>query len=302
VLVTLLPGASRDNLLKNLRQIHNDTVNLRGGARPGDTAQQEIGRYLEWAANAVRILGMQIAAADVDRLVLTRGYDRLLSAAGLTGADMGTQRMLRYMLSTEVDARIAAFDEAARLLQGQVTRWSPQAAYLAPDTSFYIRHEDKLREADFRKLLGVFEWPVRVLVPIAVVDELDRLKESKDQHVRWRAGHTLGVLDEVLRDPAMPGTLTPADYSKVHDGGFAVGPVVMDLLLDPPGHVRLPIADDEIVDRIAAVQPLAGETVTLVTYDTGMAMRGRAAGLNVIKPPRDMGPNNLGPAGLPSAS
>ena len=36
-----------------------------------------------------------------------------------------------------------------------------------------------------------------MLVPIVVVDELDRLKDTKDPHVRWRAGYTLGVLDRV---------------------------------------------------------------------------------------------------------
>ncbi len=48
---------------------------------------------------------------------------------------------------------------------------------------------------------------------------------------------------------------------------------------DPPGHVRLPHADDEIVDRLAAVRALAGRQVTLVTYDTGMAFRAGLAGL-----------------------
>lgn len=30
-----------------------------------------------------------------------------------------------------------------------------------------------------------------------MVDELDRLKDTKDPHVRWRPGYTLGVLDRV---------------------------------------------------------------------------------------------------------
>ncbi|GAA2705233.1 hypothetical protein ACFY2R_26535 [Micromonospora olivasterospora] len=57
----------------------------------------------------------------------------------------------------------------------------------------------------------------------------------------------------------------------------------MDVVFDPPGHTRLSITDDEIVDRAAALQTLAGRRVRLLTYDTGMAMRGRNAGLTVHK-------------------
>ncbi|MEU7802515.1 hypothetical protein AB0B10_24970 [Micromonospora arborensis] len=55
----------------------------------------------------------------------------------------------------------------------------------------------------------------------------------------------------------------------------------VEVLLDPPGHVRLASNDDEIVDRVVAVQALAGRPVRLVTYDTKMAMRARHVGLRV---------------------
>lgn len=55
--------------------------------------------------------------------------------------------------------------------------------------------------------------------------------------------------------------------------------MTVELLFDPPGHRRLPINDDELVDRALAVQSLAGR----VTFDTGQASRARAAGLQVVK-------------------
>jgi hypothetical protein len=45
----------------------------------------------------------------------------------------------------------------------------------------------------------------------------------------------------------------------------------------------LPIVDDEIVDRALAIQALADRRVTVLTYDTGQAMRARSAGLQVVK-------------------
>ncbi|MFF4880225.1 hypothetical protein [Micromonospora sp. NPDC000668] len=43
------------------------------------------------------------------------------------------------------------------------------------------------------------------------------------------------------------------DYSRVDSGGIPRGRTTLDVVLDPPGHTRLPITDDEIVDRTATV-------------------------------------------------
>jgi hypothetical protein len=101
MLVSPLPGTSRDHLLKTLREVHTAVYNLRGGGGPG-TAQGRIASYLEWVTNAVQHLGSQISAADLDRLVLTRTYDRLLSAAGtMTGTDISTQRVLNGLVGVQ---------------------------------------------------------------------------------------------------------------------------------------------------------------------------------------------------------
>ncbi len=129
---------------------------------------------------------------------------------------------------------------------------------------------------------GIRHEPVHILVPIAVVDELDGLKKSKDPHVRWRAGHA-GRPGPGNQQPARCGIPRPLDTSALSTGGMISGQIAIEILFDPPGHVRLPISDDEIISRIVAIEPLAGRPVILVTYHTGQATRGRAAGLPVRK-------------------
>jgi hypothetical protein len=107
--------------------------------------------------------------------------------------------------------------------------------------------------------------------------ELDRLKRSGDPRRRWRAGYTLSVMEQAFADPRVPGLL----HDPAADG--TRGGVILDLLLDPRGHVRLPINDDEIIDRALAAQALAGTAVTLLTFDTSQAQRARTAGLRVNK-------------------
>ncbi|MEU2245061.1 hypothetical protein ABZ572_37395 [Streptomyces sp. NPDC018338] len=59
------------------------------------------------------------------------------------------------------------------------------------------------------------------------------------------------------------------------DGDGLLGESKIEVLTDDLGDVRLPEADDEIVDRAAAAQSIAAGPARLITYDTGMALRGR---------------------------
>jgi len=120
--VTPRPGADRDHLLNTLRSLHTEVVNLRGGG-DSELAQNRIGSYLEWAAKAVRRLDNQVAPGDIDLLALTRGYDRLLTAIGLPGTDITTQRVLDGLVTLELDQRAQAFEAAAKALEAQIERW-----------------------------------------------------------------------------------------------------------------------------------------------------------------------------------
>jgi hypothetical protein len=289
MLVKPLPGTGRDNLLKTLREVHDAAYNLRAGGRPGP-AQERLTDYIEWATLAVQQLGNQITAADLERLVLTRGYDRLLSGVGsMTGLDAATQRVLNGLLSLELTQRVDALDDAIKTLDAQIKRWSRPGAFVVADTSVYIEHEDKLEDLDFAPLLKIREDPIHVLVPIVVVDELDGLKKSKTNYERWRAGYTLAVLDRVFADSTGPARLRAEDFSALGSGGIPRGEVTIELVFDSLGHIRLPINDDEIIDRALVIQPLAAREVTLLTYDTGQSTRARSAGLRVLKLTRPIG-------------
>lgn len=275
-----MPGVDRENLRTALRDVHMAVCNIRGGG--GRSAGARLRAYLDWANEATRRLRNQISAGDVDRLVLTKRYELLLSGFASLGDPAGAP-ILNGLLSTELDDRAEAFDRAREALEAQIERWSRPAYLVVLDTSVYITHPDKLEEMDLAPLIGVREEAIHILVPIVVVDELDSLKRSKERLVRWRAGYSLGVLDRVLAQPTQAGRLREEDFSALNSGGIPRGQITMELVFDPSGHVRLPINDDEIIDRVLAVQRLAGRPVRLVTYDTNQAMRGRAAGLPVTK-------------------
>lgn len=155
--------------------------------------------------------------------------------------------------------------------------------------SFYIHSPDKLADANLQQILGLPRGEhIRLLFPMAVVDELDSLKEAGKHQARWRASHTLGLLDRILNGDTV-GILHRTQLNT--EASEVYGEISLEIVLDTPGHVRLPITDDEIIDRAVAIQSLANRKVRLLTCDTGQHTRGRAAGLNVTKvPAKDPGP------------
>ncbi|MEJ8631975.1 PIN domain-containing protein [Streptomyces sp. MS2.AVA.5] len=286
MLITPRPGADRRSIRDALRHAHTAAMNLRGHS--GGDAYQRLLRYLEWATETAGTLRYQVSDADVDHLVLTRRYQALLSSCGsLAGSYQ--ERLVNGLVELEITERVQAFESAQEALDTRIREWSELECFVVADSSFYCHNPEQLKEVDLHKILDLRSHEnVRLLFPITVVDELDGLKESGKQQGRWRASHTLGLLDELLRGR------TSGIW---HRGGFLPeaeevrGKVNVEIVLDPPGHVRLPIPDDEIIDRTVAIQALAAREVRMLTCDTGQHTRGRAAGLNVTKiPAKDLGP------------
>jgi hypothetical protein len=128
------------------------------------------------------MLSNQISGADLDRLVLTRGYERLLLGVGsMTGTEVEVQRVVNALVSTELDQRVAAFEEATRTLDDQMRRWSMLGEFVVPDSSFYIQHSKKLEDVDFASVVEVAGTGIHVLVPIVIVDELDGVEAEQGQ-------------------------------------------------------------------------------------------------------------------------
>lgn len=190
-------------------------------------------------------------------------------------------------LNVELAERLRVINQAVLDLEELINRWSRPGIFVVADSSFYIHGPDRIDEVDFAGLLHGWGEPIHLLVPILVLDELDGLKRSGR---RGRAQLTLAILDEVLIADPSGGLLRPEDHSALagRTGGHVYEKVTLEVVFDPFGHIRLPIADDEIIDRAVAVQPLAGREIRFVTCDTGQHSRARFAGLEAIKvEPRD---------------
>ncbi|GAA5706191.1 hypothetical protein AQJ43_36980 [Streptomyces avermitilis] len=272
MLITPNPGANRDKLFDTLRRIRIYADNMRNGDR-----HDYLFGYLSWVTSSARLLHRQVREADIQALVHTDGYRMILTSTGYMGEYTAgsQQQFLADLITRELEQRIEDVDTVIETLTAYTRRWGGVDTLAVADSSFYIQHPTKLEETDFCALLEAKpQCGVRLLAPIVVIDELDQLKEAGKERPRWRAGYTLAVLDRIL---SAEGRGTLASASK---GGKKL---TVEVVFDPLGHIRLPDVDDEIVDRAVAIQAVAGRPVTLLTYDTGQAMRARTGGLRVKK-------------------
>ncbi len=272
MLIRLLPGANPRAVAAVLREIAIDASNARNttGRLP-----ELIDAYLRWANLAATQLRNQVTPNEVNRLVLTPVYYAMITLT------REPTPMIGSLISRELDERIADIEAARSALEGLERRW-PFETFVVADTSVFMQHTDKLEDWDFHTLIGVRHHAVHLLVPMLVVDQLDGLKQSRNES-RWRAGYSLAVIERVVSAPDTVGLLRAGDSSPLDSGGMPSGAVTVEVVSDPPGHARLPIDDDEIIDRAVAVQLLAAKPTNFITLDTGQAMRARATPLTVKK-------------------
>jgi len=131
-----------------------------------------------------------------------------------------------------------------------------------------------------RLLFNEILWPsalsargdVNIVVPIVVVDELDRLKRSGREDTKTRARVTLRTLQQMLPTPDAVVRLLPDDEHRRS--------TTLEVLVDPIDRVPLAKVDHEILDRASSIVEISGRAVQVVTSDNGMRLRAMTYGLS----------------------
>ncbi|MFD9880227.1 PIN domain-containing protein [Streptomyces alboflavus] len=175
------------------------------------------------------------------------------------------------LIYREIENRIHDIGTALALLSRIRTFASPPGAIVVPDTSAFIEGEI-FTDLVWPTKMGV-KGSVRLVVPIIVVEQLDRLKDGGNTRAGDRARKVLKRLREKRRDAA-PGT--PA---QVRDK------VTVEIFLGDGWQQRHPIADDEIIHQALSIQKMVPNEITLACVDAGMEFRALENGLKVFEVP-----------------
>jgi hypothetical protein len=264
--VTPQPGTTANRILDVVEAQALAATNVIGSSA-GAIGVDLFNAYLRWVNEAARQLGAVVRDRDVEALVLSQRQWVLQRMDPTTNGD------LPNLLRLELEERITTLNEMAASLRDFVGRWNPSDAghLVIPDTNVYLHGEEDIATFDWRKMADIRPHDrITVIIPILVVDELDR---SKRDDVRTQARLTLKKLNEMFSDPAYSVPLTDKDTRA-------------RLLLDAPNHERLADADSEFIDRVHALAVLSGLPTVVLTYDMGMSLRAKASGISVKWEPR----------------
>ncbi|GGN41046.1 hypothetical protein GCM10011578_088930 [Streptomyces fuscichromogenes] len=276
----LRPGATCDQAVKLLESL----------TWHGLTDVQNAVPYIPRHVPVVRDLESDEAKAwEIAIIPVVRQYDQWTAQAAAelleTFADQAVAARLRgerynaivhgqftpdrwtFLINTELNDLRTYFTEMAnelRRVQDRFTGHRVRTVVLDTNDLLHCMRFDKI---PWHRLFGP---GTSVMIPHVVIDEID--KKSYDTHdtgVRKRARAVFALLEQTL--------------AQIETAGRAVvnnGETVVDVLLDEPGHVRLPNNDDEIVARACLLQQaIAPAPVTVVTGDNGMRARALSWGL-----------------------
>jgi predicted ribonuclease YlaK len=158
-----------------------------------------------------------------------------------------------------------------------------------PDTSALIEGE-YFNEVDWATLATPAGSPVRLVVPVLVVEEMDKLKAFDKGSQRDRARKVLRDLRHLLTavPPGQPAVLRKN--------------VTIEVFIDDDWHERLLNHDGEIIDQAVQVHRLTGRPVTIACLDLSMELRARLRGVDtmIIPGKRDMQSSASAPNGQPT--
>ncbi|MDB4872718.1 MAG: hypothetical protein JWL97_3722, partial [Gemmatimonadales bacterium] len=237
--------------------------------------------YFAWAHDSARNLRNLISGQDIARLVLTPRYWNLYSVP------VASAQPIREAIKFELEQQGTALQEAYGELDFLEQRWGAldrvqESVFMVADTNVFCQHAERFDKADYAADLGIGDRPLHIVIPLVVVDELDRLKDRGQGAAKTNARDTIRLLDKFLPSPGDIGNVRPAGPSPA-DPGVLRGKVTVELFIDPPEHVRLPRPDDEIIDQAIVLQGLAGRRIRVLIGDIGMSTRSRLRDLHTVR-------------------
>jgi rRNA-processing protein FCF1 len=259
----LLPGASPDQVLAVMRQLHIDFGNQRGGSpgpMPVTSARDGYLRVIETAE--VQLRNCFAVDSWLKQIHSERYWDiRALTESSarpfpLIGSEIETQLAWCELVIAELGVLIKE-DAVADLT----------AARAVLDANVYL-HFIPFTDIDWRSVLG--QAAVRLIVPMVVLSELDNQKNAGREKLKPRAAKRLALMRKLL-----------AGHER---GPVEVRPGVnLEVVVDPPDHARQPNTDEEIIAIAQRLVGRRGGPVLLVTGDHSMQLRAEARGLTVVE-------------------
>ncbi|MGD8193373.1 PIN domain-containing protein [Herbiconiux sp. P18] len=217
--------------------------------------------YMMWVEDAEETLALIYEDRNVAQRLHTERYWRIRDIEpDNTGRPTEMVVAEREYQAHRLNGLLSQLQEFAAALS-----YGRDESFLMLDTNVLV-HGKLFTEVDWTQFTGY--GSASILLPLAVIDELDKLKDSGRAGPSEKARATLRELHKVIS-----GSTSPDAY--------VVRPsVALRLVTEPRNHHRLSRVDDEIIRQATYFNALTENRVKLVTRDRGMSVRASYASLS----------------------
>lgn len=229
--------------------------------------------YLAWADTCESSLRAVFAEPDITARLHTQRYFYLYRHHSADEKWVNTNVAVPDPTGQEAASQLTFLKSVAaqvKRLRELSERPGPVLVY---DTNSLMHYQPP----DMIAWAALAQRTARLVVPLVVVDELDRKQHEGSTKMSQRARQALRALDQTL-DGTQLGMAAPVP---------GCPNVTLEILMDEAGHTRAASADDEIIERSELLAQITGAPVTVVTADTGMRLRAQAAGLKALQLPEN---------------
>jgi hypothetical protein len=257
--VRLRPGADVDRALQILDTL---STNAYTDAIPGPAtnAEDHRGTYLRWLYSTENQLTSFLLRQDA-LLMLDTPRSQAIS-------QIPAGKGLVAMINAELNAKAEALREVHASLKADRDRMrdSPGLPCVL-DTNVLL--QCKLPDQiPWAKVTGE---PARLMLPLRVIEEIDAKKYGESERLRNVARTVLPWIDSLFKDQG-PGPVPVREDA------------TLELLFPDTPRYRPQDADEEVLEELEHVHSLTGRGL-LITGDTGMRLRARAMGKEVLLVP-----------------
>lgn len=262
---TPLPGVQLKSLLAVLGEIALDAGNT--PAKTGMHIPTDLlSGYLSWVDTAEHRLTLLLSRRDIAALLLTRRHWSLRS---MDGGSAGLTSAVRLELEQRKSALEALRDDLVSLH----SHWERRSGIVVVlDTNVFLDRAEPIDTLPWPDIVGN-DTDVHVVIPLIVIDELDKSKRHNNKALQRAARHSLRWLESLKRGNDGPSS--------------SLDVATIEILADSPRHSRVEDPDYEILDRAALLECLTSLPVWVLTEDFGMRVRAGSLGINARTAPRE---------------
>jgi hypothetical protein len=244
--------------------------------------EQKRDAYLDWVDTTLQRLRTVFSDMELEDSLLGRGYWHICALPLQSGQGPGARTPSELILSRLINEELVfqaghfgvpgdpqgRIGDAVTRLRALTPPGSRPGRIYVVDTNALLHYTRFDRLPWTERLPG---FPVRLIIPIVVVDELDAKKYARREEFQQRARELLTLIDGYV-------TASPPDgYANLANG------VTVEVLPDEPGHLRMPDNDQQILERCEFLHQVTGHPATLVTGDSGMRIQAQSRNIDVFK-------------------